>query len=443
MKHLFYILTIIGSVLTTQNSYGQMSLLDAKEYALEHHYDIVNADLEYDKAIHKKKEYLSAGMPEAYIKGGFNQFPNLPVQVIDASFFNPLAGEGEVIAFRAGTEFNSSASLNVNQLLFDGSYFVGLEASKLLIELQSIQKNRSREEVLFGVIEAYHIASVATENNLFADSVLQLTLQVEEKQKGFLELGLMTQEEFDQIHYAVLRTMNNKENAELQLQNAMALLKYSMNCPLDSTFSLSTSIDELSLSAFSPSLGTVNDNSTLKLLKNQIKLSACDIKNNKAGFLPSLSAYFQQGYNAYRTEFDFFSNKPWYSQTSWGIQMTVPVFSSGKGKSTLKQAQIKFMQDENTLKTTENGLKLQEIQFKNELKTAQRQKDLQDQNIILTEKIYKNAILKQKAGKISNTEVTQKLNQLIMTQAEYTATLINVFKSKIKLDKLYNKLYIK
>ena len=200
-----------------------------------------------------------------------------------------------------------------------------------MIELQSIQKNRSREEVLFGVIEAYHIASVATENNLFADSVLQLTLQVEEKQKGFLELGLMTQEEFDQIHYAVLRTMNNKENAELQLQNAMALLKYSMNCPLDSTFSLSTSIDELSLSALSPSLGTVNDNSTLKLLENQIKLSACDIKNNKAGFLPSLSAYFQQGYNAYRTEFDFFSNKPWYSQTSWGIQMTVPVFSSGKG----------------------------------------------------------------------------------------------------------------
>ena len=173
MKHLFYILTIIGSVLSTQNSYGQMSLLDAKEYALEHHYDIVNADLEYDKAIHKKKEYLSAGMPEAYISGGFNQFLNLPVQVIDASFFNPQSPEGQVIAFRAGTEFNSSASLNVNQLLFDGSYFVGLEASKLLIELQSIQKNRSREEVLFGVIEAYHIASVATENNLFADSVLQ------------------------------------------------------------------------------------------------------------------------------------------------------------------------------------------------------------------------------------------------------------------------------
>ncbi|MDB3905372.1 TolC family protein [Crocinitomicaceae bacterium] len=443
MKFSHYILAFLIGASSTNISFGQMTLLEAKEYALKHHFDILNADLEYNKAIHKKREYLSAGMPEAYITGGFNQFPNLPVQVIDASFFNPSAGEGEVIAFRAGTEFNSSASLNVNQLLFDGSYFVGLEASKLLVELQSIQKNRSREEVLFGVIEAYHIASVATENDLFADSVLQLTLRVEEKQKGFLELGLMTQEEFDQIHYAVLRTKNNKENAELQLQNAMALLKYSMNCPLDSTFLLATSIGELSLNALSPSLGTVNDNSTLKLLENQIKLSACDVKNNKAGFLPSLSAYFQQGYNAYRTSFDFFDDKPWYSQTSWGIQMTIPVFSSGKGKSTLKQAQIKFMQDENTLKTTQNGLKLQEIQFSNELKSSIKQKELQQQNIVLTEKIYKNAILKQKAGKISNTEVTQKLNQLIMTQAEYTATLINVFKSKIKLDKLYNKLNTK
>ena len=123
--------------------------------------------------------------------------------------------------------------------------------------------------------------------------------------------------------------------------------------------------------------------------------------------------------------------------------MTVPVFSSGKGKSTLKQAQIKFMQDENTLKSTQNGLKLQEIQFKNELNSALKQKELQQQNIILTEKIYKNAILKRNAGKLSNTEVTQKLNQLIMTQAEYTATLINVFQAKIKLDKLYNKLILK
>ena len=419
------------------------TLLDAKDYALTNHFDVINADLEYNKAIHKKKEYLAAGMPEAYINGGFNQFINLPIQVIDASFFNPQALEGEVIAFRAGTEFNSSASLRVNQLLFDGSYFVGLEASKLLVELQSIQKQRSREEVLFSVIEAYHIAIVAMENKVFMDSLLQVTLQLEESQKGYLDLGLMTQEEFDQLHYAVLRTQNNMENSVLQYENTMALLKYTMNYPLDSVLVLSTGIEELSQNALNPSIGSPNDNSVLQLLENQIRLSACDVKNNKAEFLPSLTAYFQQGYNAYRTSFDFFADKPWYSQTSWGVQMTVPVFSSGKGKATLRQAEIKFMQNENTLKMTQAGLHLQEIQINNELQSALKQQELQKQNMILTNRIYKNSIAKQKIGRESNIEVTQKLNQLIMTQAEYTSTLINVFRAKIKLDKLYNKLNLK
>ena len=77
--------------------------------------------------------------------------------------------------------------------------------------------------------------------------------------------------------------------------------------------------------------------------------------------------------------------------------MTVPVFSSGKGKSTLKQAQIKFMQDENTLKSTQNGLKLQEIQFKNELNSALNRKNCSNR-ILSSQKRYKNAILKRNAG---------------------------------------------
>ena len=443
MKHLLFTLSIINFCMLSGQVDTKFSLLDAKEYALKNHINVINSDLEYNKAIQKKKEYLSAGMPEAFINAGYTQFINLPVQVIDASFFNPMAQQGDVIAFRAGTEFNSSASLRVNQLLFDGSYFVGVEASRLLVDLQSIQKSRTREEVLFSVIEAYHIATIAKENKSFVDSILQITQQLEEKQKGILNLGLMSEEEFDQIHYAVLKTENLTTNAALQYENALALLKYSMNYNQDSAIELSTSLEELQKSSMTPSLGSISDNSVLKLLENQVRLSACDVKNNKAGFLPSLSAFFQQGYNAYRTSFDFFQDKPWYSQTSWGIQMTVPVFSSGKGRATLKQAEIQYMQAENTLKNTENGLRFQEIQIKNAFTSALKQHKLQEENVTLAEKIYKNSIFKQEIGGESNVSVTQKLNQLIMAQAEYTSTLIEVFRSKIELDKLYNKLTLK
>ena len=434
-------LFLIAIISNAQGQNNKMfSLLEAKEYALKNHYKISNADLEYKRAIHQKKQYLAAGMPEANINGNFNQFLNLPVQVLPASFLNPNASEDDFIAFRAGTEFSAGANLQVNQLLFDGSYFVGIEASKLLIELQQIQKARSREDVLFSVIEAYQIAAVAKVNLSFADSIYQLTATLESKQQKFLELGLLSPEELDQMRFAVLRSKNAFENSELQLRNALALLKYTMSYPQDSSLNISNSLTDLELQSTQIAIGSIENNSLIPLLQTQIQLSACDVKNNKAGFLPSVSAFFQQSYNAYRNSFDFFENKPWYSQTNWGLQMRIPVFSSGKGKAIVKQSEIKLMQDENNFQLTKQGLQLQEKQLKNTLEYALQKRALQKENTNLAEKIYKNALKKEQLGNGNNVVVTQKLNQVMIAQAEYTASLIEVFKTKLELDKLYNKL---
>ena len=434
-------LFLIAIISNAQGQNNKMfSLLEAKEYALKNHYKISNADLEYKRAIHQKKQYLAAGMPEANINGNFNQFLNLPVQVLPASFLNPNASEDDFIAFRAGTEFSAGANLQVNQLLFDGSYFVGIEASKLLIELQQIQKARSREDVLFSVIEAYQIAAVAKVNLSFADSIYQLTATLESKQQKFLELGLLSPEELDQMRFAVLRSKNAFENSELQLRNALALLKYTMSYPQDSSLNISNSLTDLELQSTQIAIGSIENNSLIPLLQTQIQLSACDVKNNKAGFLPSVSAFFQQSYNAYRNSFDFFENKPWYSQTNWGLQMRIPVFSSGKGKAIVKQSEIKLMQDENNFQLTKQGLQLQEKQLKNTLESALQKRALQKENTNLAEKIYKNALKKEQLGNGNNVVVTQKLNQVMIAQAEYTASLIEVFKTKLELDKLYNKL---
>jgi outer membrane protein TolC len=243
--------------------------------------------------------------------------------------------------------------------------------------------------------------------------------------------------------FAVSSSKNTFQNAELQYSNAMALLKYSMNYPQDSILSLANSLTELDKEASQVTLGSIEDNSMLPLLQTQIQLSQCNVKNNKAGFLPSLSAYFQQSYNAYRTSFDFFTDKPWYSQTNWGIQMKIPVFSSGKGFAVVKQSEIQLMQDENNYQLTKQGLKFQEIQLKNTLESALKKRALQKENSQLAEKIYKNALNKEKIGNGNNVFVTQKLNQVMIAQAEYTASLIEVYRTKLELDKLYNKLTLK
>ena len=84
------------------------------------------------------------------------------------------------------------------------------------------------------------------------------------------------------------------------------------------------------------------------------------------------------------------------------VEMKIPVFSSGKGVAVVKQSEIKLKQDENNYQLTKQGLKLQEVQLKNTLESALKKRELQKENSRLAEKIYKNALNKEKIGNGNN-----------------------------------------
>jgi len=435
-KFLFAAFLFVGTV----NAQSSFSLSEAKQYGLDAHLSVKNAQLDIVKAKEQKKEYQAIGLPQVDISASFNNFINLPVQVVDAKFINPMAPDGETISFRAGTTYNSSATLQVNQLIFNGSYFIGVEAAKQIVNLQQTLLNQSQEEVLFNIIQAYQLVAVSKENVRFSDSMLRVTNQLIEKQKNYFELGLITQEDMDQLEYAKLTAMNTLTNADIQLNNALTLLKMTMFYPMEQSIDITETVDDLLLKVSLKDAGSVANNLTLQILQQQINLDELNIKNNKYAYLPTLAGYFQQGYNAFRNEFDFFSDKPWFSQTFWGLQLNVPVLSSGQRKARLEQTKIQKMKDENAFKIAENALKMQEIQAVNNLLGAQQKMNLQKENIRLAGKIYENSRIKEAIGKETSITVTQKYNQLMIAQAQYIGSLVDVFNAKLNLDKIYNQI---
>ena len=167
-------------------------------------------------------------------------------------------------------------------------------------------------------------------------------------------------------------------------------------------------------------------------------LNELDMKNNKMNYLPTLSAFFDQTYNAYRNKFDFFDDLPWFPQTVWGLQLNVPIFSGGQRYARTSQAKIAWMKEQNNLEYLGESLKLQEITFKNNLRCAQDKLELQKQNIELAKTIYANSVIREKIGKGNSILVTQKQQQLMVAQTQYVTTLIELFSAKLDLDKLYN-----
>lgn len=431
---------IIGT-LSLSASAQKFSLFEAQTHALENAEDIKNSELDYESAKKQVVETRAIGLPQIDSKVDFQNFLNIPVQVVEASAFNPAAPEGELSSFRFGTDYNANAGITVNQLIFDGSYIVGLQVSKFYKEFVATNIKRSQQEVLFDVTRAYEMTLISKRNKDFVDTLVELTEDLKEKQTQLFEVGLIPQEEVDQTNYSLLTAKTNQTAADLSYQNALTLLKMTMAYPIDSEIQLTDNLDNLLEEQLTDLSGQIENNLQLELLQKQKVLSEYDLKNIKMKNLPRLSSFFNHQYNAYRNDFTFFdTNEEWFAQTAWGLNLTIPIFASGDRWAKTQKAKIAVKQDEYEIQKLERALQAQEVQLSNDLTSARQKLELQEENIKLARKIYDNSLLKAEIGKENSIVVTQKYNQLINAQSQYVNAMMDVFNAKLELDQLYNKI---
>lgn len=434
------LLAILFTITVSAQEAQSFSLFDAQEYALKNIEKLKNANLDLEAAEKKVVETRAIGLPQISATTSFQNFINLPVQVVDASFINPNAQSGETIQFRAGTDYSANGTLQINQLLFDGSYIVGLQVSKFYTEFVGTSIERSKQDILANVTQAYQMALVSKSNMSFVDSLVVGTQNLVEKQRNYFELGLMTQEDMNQLEYSLLNVQTAQINAKNQLNSAMALLKMTMAYPQDKSLELTEELEAVLAKSTLNSSGNTADNLNLQLLNKQLILSEYSLKNTKFANLPSVGAFFQHQYNTFRNdEFNLFADEKWFPQTLWGVQLNIPIFSSGQRWAVTQQAKIEVMKNENNIAEFERTLSFQEIQAKNNLETAKQNLALQKKNVELAQSIYDNAITKREIGKGNSIAVTQKYTQLISSQTQYVGSILEVFNAKLELDKIYNK----
>ncbi len=435
MKYLLILIVIFSVSLVRAQEF---SLYDAQTFALENAEKLSRANLDIESAEKQVVETRAMGLPQINSTMDFQNFLTIPVQVVDGEF---IGQPGTLVSFRAGTDYNANAGVSLNQLIFDGSYIVGLQVSKFYTKFMETNKEKTKQDILAEVTQAYEMALISERNKAFVDTLLTVTEDLLEKQTHLFETGFITQEQLDQTEYSVARVKANAIAANVASENAKTALKMTMAYPIGDSIVLTEELDGLLEDQMKDLSGSIEENIQLDLLRQQRELSEYDYKNMKMNNLPRLSGFFNHQYNAYRNEFNFFdSNEEWYEQTVVGIQLNIPIFSSGERWAKMQKAKIAIKQDELNIQEMERNLKGQEVRLKNDLRSARAQLALKKKNVTLARKIYDNALVRAEIGKENSIEVTQKYNQLIGAQSEYVNAMMEVFKTKVDLDELYNQL---
>ena len=414
----------------------------AEDYSVSHSIKVLNSALDMEIAQKKIWETTAMGLPQVNAEGTFQNLLYIPTTVVDASLFNPSAPPGEVMAFQMGQKYNVSAAINVSQLLFDGSYIIGLQFAKFYRKMSETQVELTKQEVKQLTREAYYQVLVAQKNLQLMDSLIPITEKMVNQMKVIRDAGLSDNDPVDQIVLAYNRLLASRSSASRQVEIAMSLLKMQMQYDPEKPLEVTGTFDELLQEVRSEASGLdkvgIQSNSSYVMLEQQLIANTYALKNEKASYLPSLGAFFMHSQNAYRNQFNFLNNQDWYPTTIWGISLKVPVTSSGMKMAQVKQAEIRVEQGANNLENLETNLEFAALRIQLSIQDVLETLKLEEANIKLAQKLYQNSLQKESIGTEGAMMATQLQAQALNAQGSYIGSAMKLFQLKIELDKLYN-----
>jgi len=335
-----------------------------------------------------------------------------------------------------------TAGVSGSQLLFDGSWLVGLQASREYAKLTSTQVKKSAFLIKHEVAQAYHLAVIAKESIVLLNNGKTLIEKSLEETKALFKEGFLEEQSVDQLQLTlndwIARIVVAEANAKLTLD----LLKFKMGMPIQNEIELEDNSETLASTANEAFLSnplSVESNIDVQLTNQALGLQMLNLKNKKAAALPNLAAFYNLQTQALRYEFNFAdTKKQWYPIQLWGVQMNIPIVSGGQRYKSIQYAQVEVEKMKSTVTLAREGALLAFNSAKTNYMSALATTKNNKASLVLAEKIFTKTNEKYKEGLVSSFELTQANNQVLQAQGNYVQSLLQLLNTKDELQKALN-----
>ena len=420
------------------------TLQQAIDHDIKNNYSSINTKREIKAAKQKKWETTASGLPQITSNLQYLNNLDLRVQGVSSNAFNPGGDPNEISTIAFGTKHSANASATLNQLIFDGSYIVGLQSAKVYLQISQNAKEKTDLEIKEMVTNAYGNVLLARESVLILEknkTTLEKTLfETSETFKN----GLTEEENVEQLQITLTQLKSSLSNAQKRAEIALNLLKISMGIDINNDVTLTEKLDDLALKNVDLAVLSEGFNSQnpidYKSQQNNGESKRLLLKLERFRALPTIGAQLNYGANTFSNEFDIISTQQkWYNYSNFGVNVSLPIFSSFRDRARTQQAKIAFEQAKTQLTETEQRLKLQFQQAKTDYEYSIEQYSASKSNLKLAERIEGKQQIKFKEGLSTSFEFTEAQRQLYTAQQDYLQAMIDVMNKKATLDKLTNK----
>ncbi len=405
-----------------------MDLRSCINFAVQNNPNVLKAQLDEVATAYQIKEIKASGLPQ--LSGQAQALDNfsLPQQLLPGEVFGQ---PGTTIPVKFGVRYNFSGTAQLNQLLYNQSYFVGLKAAKASQSLMQLSTFKTIEDLVYNVAQVFLQIQQLEQQGTILDANLNRMNRLFEIAEIQYEEGLIKKIDVDQLRVNRTNLLTEQTNLELSMSQLNRLLKLYMNFPQEEELLL-TGLEENEIKyELAPRL-ILSANTNLRLLEEQFKLNELERKNTLAGYAPGLAAFAQYGWQG-QTDALFNKEVPLsdFTSGSWGLSLSIPIFDGGQKQAKTQQIKVKreqLLQDKMYL------TQVTKMEFANAnegLIQNRRVLEAQNENMDLAEALYDVTQLSYKEGVAPLTELLNAETSLKQAQTQYLTALFQLKLSEL------------
>jgi outer membrane protein TolC len=438
------LLSIVNRVeIKAQDAKINFSLNDCINYAHENNSDIKKASIEEEKSGKKINEIIGSGLPQVTLSGNLVNNLELPTTLINGDYFG---APGTMIAAKFGTKYSYTFTGEVTQMIFNGSFWVGLSAAKYSNLYYQQNRELVSENVEYDVATAYYQILVVQKQIQLLQQNQKLISKSLSDTKLLFENGKTKEVDVDRIKVSLNNIEYQLKKANETLKQSYRYLKFKMGMPVASEISLADSLYFSQDSLLVQSINTLeyekddivafDNRNDYKILQTSLELQTLDKKNQIAQFLPSISAFGSYSYSGLRTGFDLFdSKKEWFKYYSIGLQFKLPIFTGGQTIAKIQQSSLNVDALKEEVKKVENGINLQVSNAITKYNNAFDNTKTNKLNINLAKKVYDITLLEYKEGVTNAASLVDAETKLREAQTNFVNSLLELYVAKFDLEK--------
>ena len=417
------------------------TLDEAIAFALENNYSAINSDRDLRDAQKQKWETIAEGLPQVNGSVSYQNQLKQPVSLLPAELAGGEPGTFVPVVFGQPQQMTATATLT--QKIFDGSYIVGVQATKAFLEYSANNNEKTDQDVRKAVVEAYGNVLLARESvSIFEKNKSNLEDNLFETQKLF-ENGLSDEESVEQLQITLSSVENQLKNA-IRLENiTLQMLNVVMGIAIDAPTKLEDTLDNLTEQQIDFALMetefNIENNVDYKIALNLTDQRFFELKLAKSRALPTLNSFVNYGSSSFADKFTFFdSDQDWFDSSVLGLDLSIPIFSSGKRSASTARAKIALEKAKTQLSEAEEQIRLQLESAKSEYILSIEEYNTAKQNLGLAERIENKNQIKYTEGLASSFELRQAQTQLYDAQQGFLQSMVEVINKKTALELILN-----